>query len=61
VVLTPEERTKGFVRPVRRSYTHIGQPAPKNPLRDLTDEERERYCGYVKFEAYPDSGLGDDG
>jgi hypothetical protein len=46
---------------VRRSYTHIGQPAPKNPLRDLTDEERERYCGYVKFEAYPDSGLGDDG
>jgi hypothetical protein len=24
VVLTPEERAKGFVRPVRRTYTHIG-------------------------------------
>lgn len=23
-VLTPEERAKGFVRPVRRSYVHVG-------------------------------------
>jgi hypothetical protein len=23
VVLTPEERAKGFVRPVRQSYTHV--------------------------------------
>ncbi len=55
VVLSPEERAKGFVRPVRRSYQHVGLLAPKNPLRDLTDEERERYqqVGYVKFEAYP--------
>lgn len=57
VVLTPEERAKGFVRPVRRSYQHVGAPGPAYPLRDLTDEERERYakCGYVKFEAYPES------
>jgi len=25
VVLTPEERSKGFVRPVRRTYTHVGR------------------------------------
>lgn len=24
VVLTPEERAKGFVRPVRRDYVHVG-------------------------------------
>jgi len=54
VVLTPEERAKGFVKPVRRSYLHAGpQPAPAN-LRDLTAEEAERYSrfGYVKFEPY---------
>jgi hypothetical protein len=56
-ILSEEERAKGFVRPVRRSYVHVGAPAPKHPLRDLTDEERERYSqfGYVKFEAYPES------
>ena len=26
VVLTPEERAKGFVRPVRRTYVHVGKP-----------------------------------
>jgi hypothetical protein len=60
-VLTPEERAKGFVRPVRMSYRHVGLPAPKHPLRDLTDEEKNRYVspehnyGYVKYEAYPPS------
>jgi hypothetical protein len=55
VVLSEEEREKGFVRPVRRSYRHVGPPAPKYPLRDLTPEEKERYasCGYVKYEEYP--------
>lgn len=55
-VLCEEERKKGFVRPVRRSYVHIGK-RPKYPLRDLTPEEKERYVGtglgYVKFETYP--------
>ncbi|MDX2074685.1 MAG: hypothetical protein SFX19_10050 [Alphaproteobacteria bacterium] len=57
VVLTPEERAKGFVRPVRRSYQHVGALGPQHPLRDLTEEENERYSqfGYVKFEAYDDS------
>lgn len=55
LVLSEEERAKGFVRPVRKKYRHVGQ-RPKNPLRDLTPEEHERYAqfGYVKFEAYPE-------
>lgn len=28
VVLSEEERAKGFVRPVRRSYVHVGPPGP---------------------------------
>lgn len=54
LVLSEAERAKGFVRPLRRSYRHVGQ-RPMHPLRDLTAEERERYeqFGYVKFEAYP--------
>lgn len=57
VVMTPEERAKGFVRPVRRSYRHVGT-RPQFPTRDLTEEERERYAkyGYVAYEAYPGSG-----
>lgn len=52
-VLTPEELAKGFVRPVRNSYSHVGAPPPKQ-LRDLTDEENEHHRGrgYVKFEQY---------
>lgn len=55
VVLTEEERRKGFVRPVRNAYVHVGQPGPKFPLRDLTPEEHARWGseGYVKFEDYP--------
>ena len=26
VALTPEERAKGFVRPVRLTYVHVGKP-----------------------------------
>lgn len=54
VVLTDAERRKGFVRPVRRSYKHVGAAGPAHPLRDLTAEEAERYaeCKYVKFEAH---------
>lgn len=52
-VLSEEERAKGLVRPVRLAYRHDG-PAKPGTLRDLTDEEAERFagCGYVKFEAY---------
>lgn len=57
LVLSDEERAKGFVRPLRRAYRHVGLPKPKYPLIDLTDVQKkdfERY-GYVKFEKYPES------
>lgn len=55
-VLTEEERAKGFIRPVRYAYQHVGA-CPKYPLRDLTPEEHAQYdqYGYVKFEPYPES------
>jgi len=56
LVLSEEERAKGFVRPVRNAYLHVGIACPRFPLRDLTAEEAERHGpGYVKFEAYPES------
>lgn len=56
VVLCPDERAKGFVRPVRRSYVHVGC-RPTYATRDLTNEEKQRFvgCNYVKFEAYSES------
>lgn len=58
-VLAEEERAKGFVRPVRRTYIHVGI-RPKYPLRDLTPEEKERYkdYGYAKYEEYPNQSEG---
>ena len=51
LVLSDEERAKGFVRPVRTAYVHVGTPGPTRHLRDLTDEEIERFNGYyAKFE-----------
>jgi hypothetical protein len=56
LVLSEEERAKGLVRPVRLSYIHSGIAGPQHALRDLTDEERERYVdeGYTKYETYPE-------
>lgn len=56
-VLPESERAKGFVRPLRHSYLHVGPPVDRDfldKLRDLTAEEQERYreCRYVKFEEY---------
>lgn len=55
LVLSDEERAEGFVRPVRRSYVHVGPPGPRYPTRLLTDEEHGRFAGrdYVAFEPYP--------
>jgi hypothetical protein len=55
LILSEAERAKGFIRPLRLSYRHAGIPGPRWPLRDLTDEERERYAtnSYAKFEEYP--------
>lgn len=56
LVLSEEERKKGFVRPLRHSYKHVGRK-PKYPLRDLTEIERKEHgnYGYIKYEAYPES------
>lgn len=53
-VLSQDERIKGYVRPYRESYRHVGS-RPQYSTRDLTPEEQERYagCGYVKYEPYP--------
>lgn len=57
LALSDEERAKGFVRPVRESYKHVGIAGPKFHLRDLTPDEARNYAdvGYVKFEEYPES------
>ena len=54
LVLSEGERSKGWVRPLRSTYRHVGAPGPKHPLRDLTADEEKRYGGirYVKFEEY---------
>lgn len=45
LVLSDEERAKGFVRPVRRSYRHIGKPlcGHKPPV----EQQGLRDAGYV--------------
>lgn len=57
VVLSEEERAKGFVRPVRTSYVHLGPAGPRFELVDLTEKQREKTegCEYVKYEPYPES------
>lgn len=52
LVLSAEERAKGFVRPVRHSYKHVGIRPDRT--RPLTAEEKERYAaeGYTCFEPY---------
>jgi hypothetical protein len=58
-VLCEAERAKGFVRPVRLSYRHVGPLGPEFPLRDLSPEEQRRFgrYNYMKFEAYPQERL----
>lgn len=53
VVLCDEERAKGFVRPVRSAYIHVGV-RPEFPTREVTTQERA-WAGedMVAFERYP--------
>ena len=54
LVLSEEERAKGFVRPLRRSYVHVGK-TPEYPLVPLTDEQKEKFGdSFVMFEQYPE-------
>ena len=62
LVLSEEERAKGFVRPYRDAYLHVGIAGPKYPLQDITAEQREMWKGdpdpFVKFEPYPPGSHG---
>ena len=55
VVLSAEERAKGFVAPVRRTYLHAGL-RPTGKTRPLTPDEQKRYADmdYVLYEEYAD-------
>ena len=50
LVLSGEERAKGFVRPYRDTYIHIGRKV-EGELRELTEEEKEEYSqfGYYAY------------
>ncbi len=55
LVLSDEEIAKGFVRPYRNVYRHVGLAGPRFPLRGLTEDEKERWGEhYAKFEPYPE-------
>ena len=57
LVLSEEERAKGFVRPVRMAYVHRGIHGPRYQTRDLDEKEASLYRGeYVKYEPYPQDG-----
>lgn len=49
--VVPEDRK--FIRPVRRTYKHVGV-RPQNPTRPLTAEEQEqnKAYNYVAYEEY---------
>ena len=53
LVLSEEERAKGFVRPLRRSYVHVGPPKPKYPLTDVAEADRPKE-DWIKYEKYPE-------
>jgi hypothetical protein len=55
LVLSEEERARGFVRPVRLSYRHVGR-RPRYATRPLTEEEIATWGDtFVVFEPYPES------
>jgi len=53
-ILSEEELAKGFVRPVRKTYKHVGI-RPKHGTRELNeDEEDKKKFGYILYEKYPE-------
>jgi hypothetical protein len=61
LVLSPEERAKGFVRPFRDSYVHVGrlfELDEDSVIEKLTPSEAIRFGtdkNYVAFLRYPES------
>ncbi len=49
LVLSEEERAKGFVRPVRRSYVHTGAEPPCGTLTTMSTALAETYARNPKF------------
>lgn len=64
VVLSAEERAKGFVKPVRNKYLHVGAPPLPDGARDLTEDERKSWVNdsdkdpFVKYVPYPSAADG---
>lgn len=56
LVLTEEERLKGFIRPIRDAYKHIGRKI-EGTFRYLTLDELEchKKYGFVAYVAFPES------
>ena len=58
LVLSEADRAKGFVRPVRSAYRHVGILGPQFKTRPLTEAEILRHKGlsvpYVAYEPYPE-------
>lgn len=54
LILSDEERAKGFIRPVRQSYVHVGKKVELDgTLEELSKEEKERSgMGYFAFIRY---------
>ena len=55
LILSDEERAKGFVRPIRKSYKHVGKQVDISKMRELTKEENEinkqfNYIGFIPEE-----------
>lgn len=62
-VLSEAERAKGFVRPVRHSYQHVGRPGPTFPLVPVTPEQAALFNDgseddFVMYEPYPEGFRG---
>ena len=58
LVLSEEERAKGFIRPVRTTYVHAGRLVKsEGKVRELNEEEKVRYKdqNYFAFMEYPKS------
>lgn len=58
LVLSDEERAKGFIRPLHRAYVHVGvESTYKNPISELTPMEKHRHPGanYVAYVDYDES------
>lgn len=64
LVLSEDERAKGFIRPVRRTYVHIGYKVEleKGIVKPLTEEEKvryknENYAAYLEYPKNPNSAV----